>query len=201
MSPDHPQRRSEYTRPSQTTFWVRRIVALLVLAVLISLVVLIVRFAWSWMQAADDSQQRAKAQQSKEQLVTQPTACKMSNIAYKLEPEKAENQVGAGVNFKVVLRNTKGNQPCTMNGAIDKVGVKVITGEDTVWESWKCQGKVDTQPLLLGPGMEYNTTITWNGKIVDKCKAGDMAQTGTYQAIPVLNGKEITDGKEVFTLK
>lgn len=201
MSPDHPQRRSEYTRPSQTTFWVRRIVALLVLAVLISLVVLIVRFAWSWMQAADDSQQRAKAQQSKEQLVTQPTACKMSNIAYKLEPEKTENQVGAGVNFKVVLRNTKGNQPCTMNGAIDKVGVKVITGEDTVWESWKCQGKVDTQPLLLGTGMEYNTTITWNGKIVDKCKAGDMAQAGTYQAIPVLNGKEITDGKEVFTLK
>lgn len=201
MSPDHPQRRSEYTRPSQTTFWVRRIVALLVLAVLISLVVLIVRFAWSWMQAADDSQQRAKAQQSKEQLVTQPTACKMSNIAYKLEPEKAENQVGAGVNFKVVLRNTKGNQPCTMNGAIDKVGVKVITGEDTVWESWKCQGKVDTQTLLLGTGMEYNTTITWNGKIVDKCKAGDMAQAGTYQAIPVLNGKEITDGKKVFTLK
>ncbi|WP_122819870.1 hypothetical protein [Varibaculum vaginae] len=201
MSPDHPQRRSNHTRPSQTTFWVRRIVALLVLAILISLVVLIVRFAWSWMQAADDSQQRAKVQQNKEQLVTQPVACKMTNIAYKLEPEKAENQVGTGVNFKVALRNTKGNQPCTMNGAIDKVGVKVVTGEDTVWESWKCQEKVDPQPLLLGTGMEYNTTITWDGKNVSKCKAGDIAQAGTYQAIPVLNGKEITEGKEVFTLK
>lgn len=94
MSPDQLQRRSDNTRPSQTTFWVRRIVALLVLAVLISLVVLIVRFAWSWMQAADDSQQRAKAQQTKEQLVTQPTACKMSNIAYKLEPEKPKIRWG-----------------------------------------------------------------------------------------------------------
>lgn len=88
-----------------------------------------------------------------------------------------------------------------MNGAIDKVGVKVITGEDTVWGILEMPGKVDTQPLLLGTGMEYNTTLTWNGKIVSNCKAGDMAQAGTYQAIPVLNGKEITDGKQVFTLK
>ncbi len=201
MSPDQRQRSSERVRPSQTTFWVRRLVAVLILLVLIALVVLIVKFAWSWLQAADDSQQRAQAEQTKKEVVTQPTTCNLANISYKLEPEKSENQVGSGVNFKVVLHNTKGNQPCTMNGAIDKVGVKVITGEDTVWQSWKCQGKVDEQPLLLGTGMEYNTTLTWDGKTVSNCKAGDMAQAGTYQAIPVLNGKEITDAKAVFTLK
>lgn len=201
MSPDQRRRSSERVRPSQTTFWVRRLVALLILAVLIALVVLIVRFAWSWMQAADDSQQRAQAEQAKKEVVTQPTTCNLANISYKLEPEKSENQVGAGVNFKVVLHNTKGNKPCTMNGAIDKVGVKVITGQDTVWESWKCQGKVGEQPLLLGTGMEYDTTLNWDGKTRNGCEKGDMAQAGTYQAIPVLNGKEITDGKEVFTLK
>lgn len=201
MSPDQRQRSSERVRPSQTTFWVRRLVAVLILLVLIALVVLIVKFAWSWMQAADDSQQRAQAEQAKKEVVTQPTNCNLANISYKLEPEKTENQVGSSVNFKAVLHNTKGKQPCTMNGAIDKVGVKVITGQDTVWESWKCQGKVDEQPLLLGTGMEYDTTLTWDGKIVSNCKAGDMAQAGTYQAIPVLNGKEITDAKAVFTLK
>lgn len=201
MSPDQRRRSPERVRPSQATFWVRRLVAVLILAVLIALVTLVVRFAWSWMQAADDSKQRAQAEQAKKEVVTQPTTCKLANISYKLEPEKTENQVGAGVNFKIVLHNTKGNQPCTMNGAIDKVGVKVITGEDTVWESWKCQGKVQEQPLLLGTGMEYDTTLKWDGKTSNGCEKGDMAQAGTYRAIPVLYGKEITDAKAVFTLK
>ena len=153
------------------------------------------------MQAADDTQQRAQAEQTTKELVTQPTTCDMANIAYKLQPEKTENQVGSPVNFKIVLRNTKGDQPCTMNGASDKVGVKIVTGQDTVWQSWKCQGTAQEQPLLLGTAVEYNSTLTWDGKVRNGCDKGDIAQAGTYQAIPVLNDKEITEAKAVFTLK
>lgn len=201
MNLDRRQRRNTNARPSQATFWVRRVVALLILAILVALVVFVVRFAWAWMQAADDTQQRAQADQTTKELVTQPTTCDMNNIAYKLQPEKAENQVGSPVNFKIVLRNTKGDQPCTMNGASDKVGVKIVTGQDTVWQSWKCQGSAQEQPLLLGTAVEYNSTLTWDGKVRNGCDKGDLAQAGTYQAIPVLNDKEITEAKAVFTLK
>ena len=201
MNLDRRQRRNTAARPSQATFWVRRVVALLILAILVALVVFVVRFAWAWMQAADDTQQRAQAEQTTKELVTQPTTCDMANIAYKLQPEKTENQVGSPVNFKIVLRNTKGDQPCTMNGASDKVGVTIVTGQDTVWQSWKCQGTAQEQPLLLGTAVEYNSTLTWDGKVRNGCDKGDIAQAGTYQAIPVLNDKEITEAKAVFTLK
>ena len=82
MNLDRRQRRNTNGRPSQATFWVRRVVALLILAILVALVVFVVRFAWAWMQAADDTQQLAQAEQTTKELVTQPTTCDMANIAY-----------------------------------------------------------------------------------------------------------------------
>lgn len=193
--------RSEYRqRPSKATFWVRRIVALLVLALIVAGVVFGVRCVLSWRQAAEDSKKVAAEKSTQDSVLVEPTECSADNLSLSVAPKQDSYEVGSTVEFSINLENTDSENPCTINGSLAEVGLEITTGEVSVWQSTTCNQEADEQLLLLGTGMEYSSSIAWDGHLYQDCEVGDFAQAGTYHVTPVLQGQKL-EGDAVFVLQ
>lgn len=187
-------------RPSKSTYIARRAIALVILVLVIVVGVFVVRAGISWWRAVDDSTTRAKKEAQAAKQVEKITDCDIKKLHFKVElPEANPGAVGKGAVFKLVV-SSNANQSCLLAGAKDKIGIKIVTGADEVWNSTKCLGEVDPRQLLLGKDLTFTEEITWNGTRVNDCVAGEVASEGTYKIIPVYNGSEIGD-KQVYLLQ
>lgn len=177
-------------RPTQGVFWVRRIIALLVLLVVIALTVYLVQAAISFARAANDSKKRAAQTTTNQVKVSEPVECKIANLSVSATP--ADNTAKAGQATKIIFKmsNKDTDSPCTINGAETNVGIRISSADSTIWDSQKCAKKVKDRQLLLGTKMEYSTEFTWDGFVWDtSCNPGAKATAGTYHVRPVINGK------------
>ena len=132
--------------------------------------------------------------------VTTIPGCPDSALSY--TADVSQTSVGAGENVSVTIVNN-GNVACRT--ALGRLAMKVLTGEQTVYDSAACESRDENaKPLLLIPGEPWTGSIAWDGRVYDSgCTAPDagapLAAAGTYRAILSVAGEPVVP-EWVFTL-
>ena len=135
---------------------------------------------------------------SESEGVTIP-ACAPDALRY--TAEAAQAKVGAGETVSVSVENTGAIACTTRAGAL---GLRVISGEQTMYDSTACEGYApDATPLLLAPGASWSGTLGWDGRVYSEgCVAPAEAlnaEAGTYRAVVVVGGEAVTE-ESVFEI-
>lgn len=110
--------------------------------------------------------------------------------------------VGAGETVTVTIKNRSGVACTTAKGAIT---MRIVTGEETVYDSASCEGRDDADtPLLLAPDVPWSGSLSWDGAVYAAgCtvpEAGqEAAAAGTYRAVLSVAGTPVT-GELIFTI-
>lgn len=132
--------------------------------------------------------------------------CEPGDLGVTVSVKGAPVSVGAGATFDVGLENTSNIQCATAWG---QVSVKVVSGDQTVYDSTTCAKRDTTAtPLLLSPAATWKGTLEWSGDVYDGCTAVDgdgdgkanVAGAGTYRVQVLLNGKNL-GGEQVFEVR
>lgn len=101
-----------------------------------------------------------------------------------------ENQihVGQGTNFGISVTN-RANKTCLAKAGSDKFGVRVMSGDQKIWDSVSCPVTSENNPLLLRPGQTWTGNIAWDGITYGaKCEKLLVSTAGTYKLLGVKNG-------------
>lgn len=106
----------------------------------------------------------------------------------------ASTPVGSGQKIAFTVRNASNVACKTAAGAF---GLRIVTGEETMYDSHACAGNdPEATPLLLTPEMTWSGTLGWDGHgYVDGCTSPSevrVSDAGTYRAIITLNGQAAT---------
>lgn len=137
--------------------------------------------------------------------VTIPT-CEPDDLGITLGVQGSSVSVGAGATFSVALEDTSDIQCSTAWG---QLSVKVLSGDQTIYDSTSCADRDTTStPLLLTPGASWSGTLSWSGDVYDGCTAldvngdgkTDVAAAGTYRVQVLLNGQRLGD-EQVFEVR
>ena len=112
--------------------------------------------------------------------------------------------VGQTQNVSVAIENRAGVACSFEFGQID---LKILSGDETVYDGSKCQRDRTSATLLLVPGDTWNGGLSWDGGLYSGCTprdgnsdgATDPAPAGTYRVQLMLDGKTVGD-ERVFTI-
>lgn len=133
-------------------------------------------------------------------------ACEPGDLGVTVAVKGAPVSVGAGATFDVALENTSNIQCSTAWG---QMSVKVVSGDQTVYDSTTCAKRDTTAtPLLLSPATTWKGTLEWSGDVYDGCVALDtdgdgkanVAGAGTYRVQVLLNGQRLGP-EQVFEVR
>lgn len=135
--------------------------------------------------------------------VTVPT-CEPGDLGATVAVTGGSVAVGAGATFSLTVEDTSNIQCAT---ALGQMSVKVVSGDQTIYDSTSCPDRDTTiTPLLLTPGASWTGTLTWSGDVYDGCTAldtngdGTAAGAGTYRVQVLLDGKKLGD-EQVFEVR
>ena len=172
-----------------------RIVALIIVVVLIVAMVFLIRWALgvfaSW-QSAQAKEAYAYQRRMEQREFPAPKACDDKSLRITLTHSSPIVNEGAGDNFLMTLENA-GKTACTVTVRPDKAGVEIVSGNQIVFNSTKCQPPDVAEkglPLLLDRKMKWHQTLSWDGKTQDaNCAAPtQIAAAGTYRFKVVWEG-------------
>ncbi len=113
-----------------------------------------------------------------------------------------ENQVlvGKGTDFGITVTN-KSSKTCLAKAGSKKFGIRVMSGDQKIWDSTSCPVTSEENPLLLKPGQTWTGTINWDGINYNaKCEKLSISQAGTYRLLGVKDG-DLLDVSYPFVLK
>jgi len=129
-------------------------------------------------------------------------ACAPADLT--VRPSVSDTLVGQTQNVSVAIENRAGVACSFEFGQID---LKILSGDETVYDGSKCQRYRTSATLLLVPGDTWNGGLSWDGGLYSGCTprdgnsdgATDPAPAGTYRVQLMLDGKTVGD-ERVFTI-
>jgi hypothetical protein len=129
-------------------------------------------------------------------------ACAPADLT--VRPSVSDTLVGQTQNVSVAIENRAGVACSFEFGQID---LKILSGDETVYDGSKCQRDRTSATLLLVPGDTSNGGLSWDGGLYSGCTprdgnsdgATDPAPAGTYRVQLMLDGKTVGD-ERVFTI-
>ena len=129
-------------------------------------------------------------------------ACAPADLT--VRPSVSDILVGQTQNVSVAIENRAGVACSFEFGQID---LKILSGDETVYDGSKCQRDRESATLLLVPGDTWNGGLSWDGGLYSGCTprdgnsdgATDPAPAGTYRVQLMLDGKTVGD-ERVFTI-
>ncbi|MDY2941861.1 MAG: hypothetical protein SOS98_06030 [Varibaculum sp.] len=176
-------------RQTKAVYWRRRIIALLVIALLAVLVVYGVRAAVSMFTAVRETRATAQQSAAKETEIVVPVKCDLANLQLTLSGADATITAGTILENTLTLVNLKPEQPCYLDLADIDLGIVVTSGNDEVWNSATCAND-ESKRVLLAEGLEYSFNSNWQANRFKECNAGTVLAAGTYRVVPYMSGGE-----------
>lgn len=209
-------------------YWVRRLVLLLLAAVLVTTLALAVgaarggaadgQGAADGASAAGEGAQAAAPQDASDDGTegTEGTgdagddaegaedaaaaACAPETLTTTLAADAPSYPAGATPTFTVTLSNT-GDSACTVDAGLANQALVITSGADRIWSSADCPSEASGERLLLmAPGAAEAMPVAWpRVRSAEGC-AGDLPEPrpGTYTAVAVVAG--VQSGQVVFEL-
>lgn len=228
--PSQQGKKRSAARPAQvpTSLWVRRIVTGLGLLLIVALLI------WGIAKGVSTLTKSKEAEPQPQPTSAQPTptatatgaaslkdgetassdgivdadgrvripACAPADLT--VRPSVSDTLVGQTQNVSVAIENRAGVACSFEFGQID---LKILSGDETVYDGSKCQRDRTSAILLLVPGDTSNGGLSWDGGLYSGCTprdgnsdgATDPAPAGTYRVQLMLDGKTVGD-ERVFTI-
>lgn len=182
-------------RKPQWVYWVRRVIALMVLLALV--VGLVFLGIWVTQKA------QALLAGSKEAKPADTNAvinCPPEDLQISLRAPGGQIHAAQGASFQLDIKNT-GSHPCIIEGNAKNLGVKITSGDEVVFLSTSCAAaNTPARKLLFSPQTPWTTAIAWDGKVSGSgCKGTEPAASGTYVIAPV-RGTAVVGDERVFNL-
>ncbi|MHA7132053.1 hypothetical protein [Oerskovia turbata] len=196
--PDGGPRRA----PSTGTLRVRRLVALVLLAVIVVGVVMLVRAAIAFGTGllADEPEGKVAPPPPQEVATTGYKACGANDVTLWLASSQSEYAVGEKPSFTITLTHV-GRRPCLIDASTAVQEVVITSGSDRIWSSADCPA--EPHDLLMAEGDVWTQNVTWSReRSGPECATGLPATgAGTYVASVTSNEAEGLTGPTVpFTL-
>ncbi|MEE6281999.1 hypothetical protein [Georgenia sunbinii] len=202
-------------RPTPAVYRRRRVVALVVLALLIAGIVWAVMAVASRLggeataepaaeateAAAADGEAGGAGDESAGAGDESPAACRSADVDVELGLDPPAPTAGSGVDLDLRLLNS-GDEPCLLDAGPASLVATVTSGNDTVWTTAHCADDAEEQ-LLLDAGTEHAATVSWPGtRSATGC--GDdqpAAGPGSYRVTVGLGGETTAaDESATFTI-
>lgn len=191
---------------SQRTYWIRRVVALLILTVMIVVVVLGIKALVNAVTGSPEEKDPAGVTETdlkepeteptqKEPVeetdpaaepttdATGPQACTADSIETVIAAGSTQFPVGTTNQFSVVTKYL-GSEACTLEVGAAARPVTVFSGEDRIWSSADCD-ESGARVLMMAQGVQDTSQVDWDMARSDsKCTADlPAAKPGTYRAV------------------
>lgn len=170
--------------PSAATLRVRRIMALVLLAVIVVGLVMLVKAAVAFGTGllADDPDGKVSPPKPQEVAAGGYRDCLAKDLALTLESPRTAYAVGEKPSFTVTLTHV-GRRPCLVDSSGSVREITISSGTDRVWSSADCP--LDSRDLLMAPGDVYPETVTWERvRSVPGCAGGlPEPEAGQYSAV------------------
>ncbi|WP_350258001.1 hypothetical protein [Scrofimicrobium sp. R131] len=178
------------------SMWVRRIISLLVLALLVAGVGYGV-FQVGRSVYAKLTEHKETVLTPEQNLPVQIAACAAKDLRVDFQPDVYNPPVGEGFSVAVTIEN-RGTGDCSFDTG--QLAVRLVTGEDVVWTPTACSSNW-ARPLLLSPDQNWTGTLKWDGHIYSECAAVTndseeplVAGAGTYRLLGFI-GEEALPGE------
>ncbi|MFF3064723.1 hypothetical protein ACFVQ3_09200 [Oerskovia sp. NPDC057915] len=182
--PSHGAAAASSGRPTSRTLRVRRVMALVLLAVIVVGVVMLVRAAIAFGAGllADDPQGKVAPPEPQEVAATGYKACQAKDVTLWLAASKTEYAVGEKPTFTTTLTHV-GHRPCLIDASSAVQEITITSGTERIWSSADCPA--GSKDLLMAPGDVWTETVTWNrDRSGPECPTGLPATLpGTYSAV------------------
>ena len=182
--------KNNWAESSQRQRWILRILLLLGAILAVFLVIHTIRGAVASMQ--ENRTQPSAA----ENFAPVPCSTAM------LDTTVAHNAPAAGepVSFTITLKNSAGQKACYIDMGYANAELRLWSGNQTIWDSQKCQAGEEKRVLLLDKGLSTTHTLYWNGNATDAaCADLYPAKPGTYK-MQLYIGGEKAGGENSFFL-
>ncbi|WP_435299314.1 hypothetical protein [Timonella sp. A28] len=186
----------------QWVYWMRRILALVIVGALIVLVVFAVKAVLnvfssdepekqSTSSATTDSDKKKDSTQEPAtptpdettQAAQRPQACDPAQI--KLTVSTASKELPAGTPMTFTLQASyKGEEPCILDVSAQETTVTMYSGEDRIWARSDCDA-TGSKPMYMEKSAKATLNIAWDGQRSTKKCADDrpLAKAGTYRVV------------------
>ncbi|QDW62484.1 hypothetical protein [Oerskovia sp. KBS0722] len=189
-------------RPTSRTLRLRRVMALVLLAVIVIGVVMLVRAAIAFGAGllADEPQGKVAPPEPQEVSATGYKACQAKDVTLWLAASKTEYAVGEKPTFTTTLTHV-GHRPCLIDASTAVQAITITSGTDRIWSSADCPAA--SKDLLMAPGDVWTETVTWNrDRSAPECATGlPGTQPGSYSVVAASNEAEgMTSPAVPFTL-
>lgn len=180
--------------PKRPRYWLRRLVALLIVLALLALVVWLAVLAFqgvkNYLVAKEQAENARKV--SAQDVVIDPMPCALSDLDLKLQAVPATTIEGEGIKFEGVVTNV-GKNPCYTDSGTPLAYWVITSGDDLVANLKTCDSKAGPR-ILLDKGYEWKVQWSWGGKHLGAdCKGQQVAKAGTYKIQPKLLGQDKGD--------
>lgn len=182
--------KNNWAESSQRQKWVLRLLLLLGAILAVFLVIHTIRGAVASMQENRTQPNVA------ENFAPVPCSAAM------LDTTVAHNAPAAGepVSFTITLKNSAGQKACYIDMGYANAELRLWSGNQTIWDSQKCQAGEEKRILLLDKGLSTTHTLYWNGHATDAgCADLYPAKSGTYK-MQLYIGGEKAGGENSFFL-
>ncbi|WP_157257534.1 MULTISPECIES: hypothetical protein [unclassified Oerskovia] len=189
-------------RPTSRTLRVRRVVALVLLAVIVVGVVMLVKAAIAFGTGLLADEPHGKVAPPPPQAVATGgyKKCEVKDLTLGLTVSKASYADGENPSFSLTLTHV-GRRPCFVDASPASLELVVTSGEDRIWSSVDCPPA--KKVLLMAPGDAYPQTVDWaRVRSAAECPA-DLPAPGAGDYSAVVASTEVaglTSAPVVFTL-
>ncbi|MDU0968357.1 MAG: hypothetical protein E7A62_06055 [Actinomycetaceae bacterium] len=187
-------------RPSASVYRRRRIGVLIVSIIAITLLVLAVRAVIQLGSAAISAKSSAESSSTGPNPSVQVTDCTASLLDGTLTPDGQRIQPGWKVTVKAHVAAKDAKTPCIAQGSPAKLGMRVLHGDQTVYDSTTCAEDAPKR-LLFGRDLTWDTTFAWDGHAHlgqdGNCQAADVVDPGVYTLRLVYDGKLVGQPTEL----
>lgn len=204
QQPRTPRREPDPT--PQHVYWIRRAIALLIVAALIAVIVFAAKFVIG-LFSTDEPEPNNTGQTNSGEADSQepagddgasPRACDGTAISIALTSERTSVGAGATMPFNLEVTNESEN-PCVVDISPTTTVVTVYSGSDRIWASDDCD-ETGTKPLYMDPKAKTSAALAWDGiRSNESCDSGlPNVRPGTYRA--VAKYKEAESSELIFQL-
>lgn len=195
--PRQPRRR----RRTPWIYWRNRLIALAILGV----IALIVYVGWRLGAALVDAHESAPqgdqvASQADEATSGEAPStaeadsvveCTRGMLVPTVSADAATAEEGTPVKVTLDLATVEMKEVCHLTVTPTKLGLRVVTGEEVVYDSFAC-AEDKPKSLLLGRDLTWSTSFTWDGAVHgDSCTVTGPAKPGTYVLHVVYDGEDL----------
>lgn len=114
--------------------------------------------------------------------------CDMGDLNLNVFLTENKVLVGQGANFGISVTN-RSNKTCLAKAGSNKFGVRIMSGDQKIWDSVTCPVTSENNPLLLRAGQTWTGNIPWSGLTYGpNCEQLGLSGAGTYRLIGIKNG-------------